>query len=243
MDIDNINDKIDELITESSSIVASPETFEQLKKKGLKIESTFQTYEEYIEKLFDERKKFAKQVIYQLPRLDDNLHNSTIRSLYDEIKECFVLGIPGAGITLASILLELALKYRLFDKRRSADKNAVWEHIEQLDFKKTVNQLTKLSVINKKDKKELDRFSDEVRNAYAHYNIQKLVNNMIISELPILDVNTGKVVIKKDVNPKDNPALWFSAKKVMDQKTVVGIVGFCIGWTNTLLVGQKNLIQ
>ncbi len=77
---------------------------------------------------------------------------SLIQALYEELKECFVLGIPGVAITLAVILLELALKYRLHDERIKQDPNSKWEYIEQIDFTRAVNDLWKQRVILKKEK-------------------------------------------------------------------------------------------
>jgi hypothetical protein len=231
----DLQKKLDELVKNSDYIVSSPDTIEKLKAQGLPIKSVFTTYNDYLDKLFVTRRKLADSLIKELPILDADIANTTAQSLYEEIKETFVLGIPGAGITLSLILLELSLKYRLFDKRLEDDPNSSWDHIEMLDFTNAVSELYKKKIITKKEKNTLDEFNLNVRNPYIHYNIKKLVKDMVLSELPAVNVETGDVTIHRDVKPSNYPHLWFSAKRVLDKKAINQYVGFCINWANKLL--------
>ncbi len=113
----DLNDKLDELVKNSDYIISNPDTIKRLKEQGLPIKSVFTTYGNYLDKLFAERKKLASELIKDLPKLNDNLSNGTVSALYEEIKESFVMGIPGASITLSIILLEFGLKHRLYEKR------------------------------------------------------------------------------------------------------------------------------
>lgn len=239
---DDLKKKLDELVKHADYIVSNPDTLEKMKAKGLPIKSVFTTYNEYLDKLFEEKRKISDSLIKKLPRLDENIANATIQSLYDELKQCFVLGIPGAGITLAVILLELTLKYRLFEERVKSDKNSPWEHIEQLDFTKVVNTLKNQKVISLEEKKELDKFNEETRNPYIHYNIKKLLKDVVATELPSINIETGEVVIHRNVKATDYPHLWFSAKKVRDKQSVESIVNFCIFWGNKLLSKTNKII-
>lgn len=231
----NLEEKMNELVKGADTIVASSKTIVDMQKNGLSIENTFTNYEDYIEKLLNEKKTIAKQLIHKLPRLDENVANSTIQALYKEVQECFVLGMSGACITLSSILLELALKYRLYHEKCKGDKSSLWEQIEKLDFTRTVNQLRKMSIISLAEKKELDSFNASVRNPYVHYNIQKLVGEAIFSQLKSIDIKTKKVTIHKNVKVGEKPFLWFFAKKFLDNETLASKVSFCIGWTNRIL--------
>lgn len=60
--------KLDELLTAISKgathIVANPETIKKLQERGLPIEERFITYEEYVEKLFTQRKKEAVRTAF-----------------------------------------------------------------------------------------------------------------------------------------------------------------------------------
>lgn len=208
----DVQKKLDELVKQSDLFVSSPETIERLKAKGLPIKSVFTTYSEYLDKLFAEKRKNADDLASKLPHLDEKIANATIQALYEELKECFVLGIPGAGITLSVILLETALKYRLYDERLKQDPKSKWDHLEQIDFTKTVNDLVKRGVLSKNEKKELDAFNLNTRNPYIHYNIKKLVEDMRLGELTSVDVETGKVTVLKNIKPEDYPSLWFSGR-------------------------------
>lgn len=233
-DTNEIQKKLDELVKNSDLFVSSPETIEKLKAKGLPIKSVFTTYEEYLDKLFAEKRKTASELISKLPRLDENIANTTIQSLYEELKECFVLGILGAAITLAIILLEVSLKYRLFEERVKKDPNSGWEDLEKIDFTRTVSDLEKARIITKTDKNKLGAFNLSRRNPYIHYNIKKLVKEMILGELSSVNIETGKVTIIKNVRPAEFPYLWFSAKKVLDKESIGVVVSFCINWVNKI---------
>ena len=199
MSTNNLKKKLDELVKQSDLLVSTPETIERLKARGLPIKSVFTTYEEYLDKLFVERRKLASDLVKNLPHLDHRIANSTIQALYEELKECFVLGIPGAAITLAVILLELALKYRLYDERIKSDPSSKWEYIEQIDFTKAINSLWELKVISKKEKQQLDKFNLKFRNLYIHYNIKKLVQDMVLGESSSVNIETGDVKVLKNV--------------------------------------------
>lgn len=233
---DNVQKELNELVKQSDLFVSSPETIERLKARGLPIKSIFITYKEYLEKLFTEKRKIADDLIGKLPILDANIANATIYALYEELKECFVLGIPGAGITLSVILLETALKYRLFEERSKKDQNSKWEDIEQIDFKRTINDLFSQKVITKEEKKELNDFNLETRNPYIHYNIKRLVKDMILQEMSSVDIETGVVTKLKNIKPSEYPSLWFSAKRVLDKKTIVLVSTFCVDWVNKILL-------
>ena len=233
--MDDLQKNLDELVKQSDLFVSSPDTIEKLKARGLPIKSIFITYREYLNKLFANKRKIADDLIGKLPLLDANIANATVQTLYEELKECFVLGIPGAGITLSVILLELALKYRLFEERIKDDPNSKWEHIEQIDFTRTVNDLFAKKVITKKEKAQLDDFNLDTRNPYIHYNIQKLVKDMILQELSSVNIETGEITKLKNVKPSEYPSLWFSAKRVLDKKTIIMVTTFCINWANKLL--------
>ncbi|MGH7203181.1 MAG: hypothetical protein ACREHC_01915, partial [Candidatus Levyibacteriota bacterium] len=130
---DDVQKKIDDLVKNSDMFIASPETIQELQSRGLPIKSTFTTYSDYLDKLFAKRRGLANELIQKLPRLGDNIANSTVVSLYEELKECFVMGIPGASITLAIILFDFSAKYRLHQERNKRNANASWKPIEDLN--------------------------------------------------------------------------------------------------------------
>lgn len=232
---DDVQKKLDELVKESDLFIASPDTIEYAQKNGLPVKSVFTTYQEYLDKLFAEKRKMADELIQKLPHLDDSIANSSVSALYEELKETFAFGISGASIILAILLLDLAAKFRLHKENLKDNPQASWKPIEDLHLKEVILKLREHNAITEDEEKELLEFNKKIRNNYLHYNIQKLIKGMILGELKGVNVNTGEVTIEKNVNPTEKPFLWFSAKRVLDKETVVERVAFCISWVNKFL--------
>lgn len=235
MDNKELEEKIKELTQSGTFIVANPKTIQDLKEKGLPFKSTFVSWEEYLDKLFEEKRGIAGEIIGNFPLLSSDLANASVKSLYEEIRECYALGLFGATITLSIIYLELGLKYAVHRKRTENDRNSPWEYIEKMNFTGTVNSLKKLDLISQSEKTELDRFNLEVRNPYIHYNLQKLVQDIVISKLPTLNTGTSEVKIRENVRIADEPPLWFTGKKFLDKEGVDDVLHFCVHWVNNVL--------
>lgn len=232
---EKLKKKLDELAKDASFIIVNPETLEKLKGKGLPIESRFITYKEYLNKLFDEKRKIADDIIGNFPAISEKLANASVKSLYEEVRECYALGLFGATITLSVILLELSFKYKIFSEREKSDPSARWEEIEKLDFTASVKNLKNLGKITEPEKKELDKFNTEIRNPYIHYNLRKLVNGVFVEKMPMIDTATGEIKTLENVDVSKHQYLWFSGKKFRDKREVDGILQFCIGWMNRIL--------
>ena len=232
---DRVQENIDELVKNSDLFIASPDTIEQMQQKGLPVKSVFTTYQEYLDKLFAEKRKQADEIIQKLPHLDDAIANSSVAALYEELKETFAFGISGASIVLAILLLDLAAKFRLHEENVKDNPQASWKPIEDLHLKEVIQKLREQEAITEDEEKELLDFNKKIRNNYLHYNIQKLIKGMILGELKGVNVGTGEITIEKNVDPTEKPFLWFSAKRVLDKKTVVERTSFCIKWVNKFL--------
>lgn len=231
----DIKKKLDILSEYADYIIANPETIKNLQEKNLPFNSQVITYENYLDRLFKEKRVKAEIRIKNLPLLDSNIGNPQISALYDEFRECFVLGVNGAAITLAIILLEYACKYRLLISKGKTPSASGWKSVDGLLFKETIEKLYIKKAINDFEKEQLLSFNDDIRNNYMHYKIRKIIKDMIILELPKLNVKTGEIVIQKDVDVKKIPQLWFSAKKRNDEIMIISIASFCIDWTNKLI--------
>lgn|GEM_PF-2560068 len=235
---EKIKEKMDEMVSYSNYIVANPDTIEKMQQRNLPIQSKFISYEDYLDNLFKEKREHAREVIKNLPLLDDKLGNATALALYNEFRECFVLGVNGAAITLAIVLLDYSSKYRLFQEKKKITPDVGWISVEGLQLGETINKLTEVGVITEDEKAQLLRFNSKVRNNYMHYKIRELIKDMVIFELPSINIHTGEVTIEKNIDVKTMPHLWFSAKKKLDAETVNGMSSFCISWVNRLL--KKN---
>ncbi len=225
----------DKLAQNADYLISNPETIETAKNTGLAIKSKFIKNEDFLEELFESKKKLSQELIKELVQIDQSIANSTLHSLYEELREAFVLGIFGSSITLALIYLELGFKYRLYAKRKDSDPNASWDAIEQMDLKATVQALYRANLLTKEQKEELEEFNTEVRNKYIHYNIKAIVADMVLTELPAVNLVSGTIEVHKNVVASEMPIVWFSAKKVKDKKTAPRIVNYCIKWVNEIL--------
>lgn len=234
--MDDIKKKLDDLVKNADYLIANPSTIENLKSRGLPIESRFITYKDYLDRIFKDKRKFANSVIDKFPPLNKEIANSTIEALYEEVRECFLLGIPGASITLASILLELSLKYRLFNERLKSDPKSIWSDLEKRNLSYVIKELFNKKIIDNDDKLKLNSFDIGIRNNYAHYKIENMMKDMIIEKLPSINIETGEVIEYYNVKASENQHLWFSGKKVLDKKTIIPVVNFCIGWVNKILL-------
>ena len=231
---EKLKKQLEELAKDATFIIVNPKTLEKLKAEGFPIESKFITHKEYLDKLFEEKRGNAEEIIKNFPPASENLANASIKSLYEEIKECYAFGLFGATITLSVILLELSFKHKIYSERKKSNPSASWKEIEKLSFTGTINSLKKLGKITEDEKKELDKFNIEIRNPYIHYNLQKLVNGVFIDRVPEANIETSKVKILKNVDVVKNPHFWFSGKKFRDKREVCQILQFCIGWMNKI---------
>ena len=233
--MDDVQKKLDELVKNSDLFLASPDTIQHLQEKGLPIKSVTQTYSEYLDELFKKRRAQADEIINDLPLIDESIANATVQSLYEEFKESFLMGINGAAIVLAILLLDLSAKYRLYEERLKKNPKASWTPIEEMLLGEVIRELRVHEAITETEETALLSFNSKIRNNYLHYNIKKLVKGIIAEELRGVNVKTGEEIIERNVKAESRPHLWFFAKKVLDKKTIVERTNFCIKWVNKLL--------
>ena len=238
-----LKEKIDELIANSDYFIASPETIAQMQSTGEPIREVVIPYKKYLDDLFEKRRKVADELVLQLPHLNKQIANGSVAQLYEELKECFVMGIPGASIVLAILLLDLSAKLRLFKERKKVEPESKWDPIEDMHLREVILELRDHGSISDKEEERLLIFNKEVRNNYLHYNIQKLVKDMLIAELPSINFQTGELKIEYNVKPAERPELWFSAKKVLDRKSLVIRVTFCLEFVNLILTRDSISVK
>jgi hypothetical protein len=238
------NSKLKKLLDETSKnathFVSSPDTIEKMKAMGLPIEEKFITYEEYFEKLVAHKRINAVSLLKQLPLLDSTIANSVISAIYEEIRASFALEIFTSTIFNSILLLEYAMRVRVYDERLKKDPNSEWEKVERIKMKGLISQLIKMEVIDNKNKQVLDDFNDNFRNPYLHINIHKMIKGIYANDVRKVDIKTKKMEIKNKVDVSKHPQLWFLAKKFYDRSYVLNVLKFCIDWTNRLLRKAKK---
>lgn len=226
---------LDDTVQGATHIVSSPDTLEELKAKGIPIEERFIKYQDYFDNLVEEKRKNAIILLERLPLLDKTIYNSIISSIYEEVRASFGLGIFTSTIFNAILLLEFALRDRLYQEYLKTNPKYLWEQMENVRMKGLIIRLVKRKVITKKEAEILQDFNDKFRNPYLHINVQEMITGIYADNVQSVNIKTGKVTKQNGVDVSKYRQFWFLAKKMYDKTFVLKVLDFCVGWTNNLL--------
>lgn len=225
-----------ELATKNATVlVSNPDTIKSMEEKGEKVERKFITYEAYLEDLFTRKRKVALQLVTPMPKMRDDLGSAILQSIYEEMRDSLALGIFSSAIMHSILLLEYAMRIRVYKERQKADPNAKWEPIAGLLIRPLANALHKYDVISKEQKADLIEFNENIRNPYMHINIYELTKGMT---LDVTSVNIIKEEVKRieKFPVTENPHMWFAGKKKYDAMNVLPIMRKCVDCVNTISV-------
>ena len=211
----------------NSVIMMDPQILEKLYSSG---DPSFvmmptKTPKEIVADIYEQRKLIALELADKIPLILDKTRPS-IQTLHDEIRECIYFGQYGAAITLCGILVEYTLKYVTYcwdiPERSIAFDCKKWDDIvEGTLFEGAINKALGMQIISGTESEALKAFKNAVRNPYSHYNIRKLVKDVIV---PSQRMDVGKNAIETVENMAgEDPAFFHLAKKWIDDKSVAGI--------------------
>jgi hypothetical protein len=237
---------INELAEEADVIISSPATRERLEREGIIQfqEPPKRTIKEALDLLFDKRKQAALDVVKQLPEPPVGI-SAAIGSLYNEIRECMIFGLNGAAITLSGILVEFVLKYAAFKCEMGGFANydaKKWDEFEKLDFSKSIGRASKVGLLSKENKKQLNNFKDRCRNPYNHYNIKKITDSVVAERVRIVNLKTNEVE-ERDIAAKDDPVIQAQAKPFVDARSVLDVFQFADSAVKALLEKTADKIR
>ena len=219
----------------ATQIVSDPKTIKQLQERGVPIESRFITYEKYVEDLFEKKREGAVALLRKLPKIDASIADGVIESMYEEIRSSYALSIFTSTIINSILLLEYAMRARLYKEKLKKNPTADWSKLEDLTMGALIWQLFNQKIITEEEKAKLMSFNKQLRNPYLHINIHKLSKGVFISKLPSINVKTQEVIELENVEASKHKYLWFAAKKFFDKYHVQSVIDFCVDWTNKLL--------
>lgn len=235
----DIDDFLSGLVKGSTHIISSPKTIQALQAKGVKFDKpVIKTTDQFIDELFEQRKKIALSNIGEFPRAPQ-IAIPTIGFLYDEIRECILFGLNGAAISLSAVLVEFSLKHAIVKKKSKElyDKSE-WGRIENIELGPTIKKARELDIIDDKAKEALISFKNTIRNPYLHYNIKRITKDVAANKVKKVNINT-KEVEEKNMLAKDNPILWGFAKKFVDRERVLDIFVFTDKFVKLLFEKQE----
>jgi hypothetical protein len=177
-----LEEAINRMVNDTTEIIVNPDTFKKMVELGLPISyAEAVPIEEYINKLFDVRKKQALKIVQRLPARY-NFILPAINALYDEIYECMLFGLNGAAITLCGILVEFTLKQATYFYENGCKftyNSSLWDEFENLTLGPVIERAKKVNLIDEQQARDLKIFKDNVRNLYNHYNIKKITKDVV----------------------------------------------------------------
>lgn len=224
-----LEDLLSELAENVDAATLSPTTVARLKERGIHIpETPKRTLEESINLIFSkERKERALKVAKNLPEPPD-MAVPSIQLLYNEIRECIILGLNGAAITLSGVLVEYVLKYATYKvemggfAKYDPDKA---DEFERVTLGPAIDRAAKAGLLESQHVDKLRVFKDTYRNPYNHYNIKKITANYYVENVAILNTKTGEVETK-DIAAKDDPVIQAQIKPHVDADNVLHAFAF-----------------
>ncbi len=229
----NFNKKLTQATKNATVIVSNQNTLNSMKENSQKVEKRFITYEEYVKNLFDKKRKVALQFVTPIPKMRTGIGSAVLESIYEEIRDSLTLGIFSSAIMHSILLLEYAMRIRVYKERLKTDPNSKWEPVAGLLIRPLTIALYKSKVITENQKEDLIKFNENVRNPYMHINIYELTKGLT---LDVTTVNIIREEVKriKKLSVTENPHMWFAGKKKYDAINVLPIIRKCVDCVNMI---------
>ena len=225
--------ELEEATKLAKEIVASLNTTKVMDSKGEKVEQRFITYVEYIEDLFKRKRVRALMLVTPIPKMRDDLGSAVLQSIYEEMRDSLALGMFPSAIMHSILLLEYAMRIRVYKERQKSDPNSTWEDVAELKIRQLTAPLLKANALTNEQKIYLDEFNDNIRNPYMHINIYELTKGMT---LDVTSVNIIEEEVKriKEFPVTENPHVWYAGKKKYDAINVLPIMKKCVDYVNLM---------
>ncbi len=230
---DDFKKQLEEVTKNSTTMVSSGKTIKMMGEKGEKVEAKFISYEEYIDKLFKKKRAIALQLVTPMPKMRDDIGNSVLQSIYEEMRDSLTLGMFPSAIMHSILLLEYAMRIRVYKERQKTDPKAEWKHIAGVLIRPLAGALQKSGIIDKAETADLIEFNEGIRNPYMHINIYELTKGITLDTTSV-DIVKEEIKIIKDMPVTDKPFLWFAGKKKYDAINVLPIMKKCVDYVNKI---------
>lgn len=240
-DEEDINEILAPYTKDATQFIASTSALQHLFDKGLKLDEHIpESSDDYLDRVFDERKKAAKEIIDKLPA-HPNIALPPILSLYSEIKECILFGLNGAAISLSAVLVEFAIKHAIVDRSSGVEiyNKAEWTRVEKMELGPVIAEAEKLKLFDEDGIKQLVKFKKDIRNPYLHYNIKEITKDVVMTEAFAYNIATNKMEKKYNLKAEDNPFLWQLGKEKVDEETVLLAFSFADSVVRALFKPSK----
>ena len=224
-----VSDLVSRLFRGDTFVVMSPEAIKRAVEKGMATATVKPDIspEDAINNLFEVRRNRAKEnasKILPYPDCDEE-----ILHLYDQIGLCILFDMHGAAIMFCGILVEYALKRATFisETRDNVEFDLEkWKKFEKIRLKKATDRAKKSGLIDQEQAKNIERFADEVRNPYAHFNLQKITEEMVYSNAVEMNIETGQTKVV-DILASCSPVYMRFAKEGVDKESVDSVFSYC----------------
>ena len=229
--MNSLSGLIQRLLRGPELIVTSQETALSLARLGGKVENIPQVpVGEGLDRLFAMRRAEAESIADQLPECPSL--EAPLLHLYDEIYQAFIFGLNGTAIILSGVLVEFAVKYASYCREVGGkvefDSEKWKEFEERLTLGPAIDRAKRNGLIAEDQAMKLHEFAREVRNSYAHFNIQKQTAGAIFRGVRVRNIDTGEEETK-DIPTSALPALQILAKAKLDTQKALPLFLFADG--------------
>lgn len=213
-----------------SVLVAHPTALDRMEALGIEVERPPAiSPKAAVERLFETRQAMALKLLPKIPGIPSSLPFSII-SLYEEIVQCLLFDLHGAAITLCGILTEFALKSATFivetgSLTAEGYDGERWAELEGITMGPAITRAKRAGLIDDSHEKKLKSFKNNVRNPYAHYNIQKISGSWRWDNVRQINLETGETT-EHDGVVVDDPVLQAQAKPEIDRRESLRVFAF-----------------
>ncbi len=224
--------------------VAQPELIEQLLKEGDKNVSEVKhvPVEEGLKAIFAQRLLAAQRIVDKL--LPCPIYEPPLVELYDDIRLSIIFGMNGNAINLCGVLLEFILKYVRFLRDHGRDvtfNNLAWsKYIESSTLHNAIELARSDGFIDDEIRDRLISFKEDVRNPYAHFNIQKITEYAVFGNTVVKDYATGQERVE-DVPASLSPTFQLLAKRKFDELQVIKVFDFVDSVVQHVIVKLREI--
>jgi hypothetical protein len=102
----------------------------------------------------------------------------------------------------------------------------IWsEYIEKPMLHNAIEKARKEGFIDENVEARLKLFKDDVRNPYAHFNVQKITEHVVFGKTQVRNTKTGETT-EEDVPASHSPVFQLIAKRKVDEHQVLKVFIF-----------------
>lgn len=233
----DLDDELKKLTKGSDLLICGPDTLDQLREKGVQVDSQVpDLFDVELDRLFEEKRALATELVDKIPRVLAP-DRPAIQGLYDDIRHCILFGLNGAAITLCANLVEFALKYvsQHWDDGTPKEYNADQRRkVDNMDLGSVVQRALSLKILEHAEADGLRDYKRTIRDPYNHYNLGEITKDVVARDVKLVNIKTGQHETL-DMAAIDHPHIRPHVKKWLDKTALPNVFEFSFNTVSILL--------